>query len=73
MLGAGNSNLEYMVIGRLIDKSSGECESFIWDYRPAPGMPNLIAYKSNIHSFGGWRDTVVPMGELEKDVQGFRL
>jgi len=109
MIGAGGNDLEYMVIGRVIDKASGRCECFIWDYRPYTELPykpaqlyipaqpategrpaipeqlaipeqpyrpagqNLIAYKSRINKFGGWRDTVTPMGALSLEVQGFRL
>jgi hypothetical protein len=71
-IGSIGSNLEYHVIGRVVDKASGRCECFIWDYRPLPGQPNLIAYKSTIYTFGGWRDTVTPMGALSLDVQGFK-
>lgn len=65
--------LEYMVVGRVTDKATGECDCYIWDYQPAPGQPNLIAYKSNIQHFGSWRESVTPMGALSHDVQGFRL
>lgn len=73
MLGAGDRALEYHVIGRVIDKLSGRCECFIWDYRPKPGELNLIAYKSSIYHFGGWRDTICPVGALGLEVQGFKL
>jgi len=73
MIGAGGNSLEYQVIGRVIDKVSGRCECFIWDYKPKPGEPNLVAYKSTIYHFGGWRDTVTPIGALGLHVQGFRL
>lgn len=73
MLGGWGNGLEYMVIGRVLDKSTGACESFIWDYKPEPGQNNLIAYKSSIRDFGGWRSTVMPLGALSIDVQGFRL
>lgn len=73
MIGAGDSFLEYQVIGRVIDKASGRCECFIWDYRPKPGEPNLVAYRSNIYAFGMWRDTCTPLGALGLEVQGFRL
>ncbi len=73
MIGSGDNALEFMVIGRVIDKASGRCECFAWDYRPRPGETNLIAYKSSIYTFGGWRDTVTPLGALGLEVQGFRL
>lgn len=73
MIGANGIGLEYMVIGRVTDKVTGCCECFIWDYRPKPGEPNLLAYKSTIYRFGGWRDTVTPIGALGLEVQGFRL
>jgi hypothetical protein len=73
MIGAGDRALEYMVIGRVIDKVSGRCECFIWDYRPKAGEQHLLAYKSTIYNFGGWRDTVTPIGALGIEVQGFRL
>jgi hypothetical protein len=73
MLGAGGNNLEFQVIGRVLDKVSGQCECFIWDYRPKPDQPHLVAYKSTIYHFGSWRDTIVPIGALGLDVQGFRL
>lgn len=73
MIGAGSAALEYHVIGRVIDKLTGRCECFIWDYRPEPGKPNLVAYKSTIYNFGGWRPTVTPIGALGLEVQGFRL
>jgi hypothetical protein len=73
MIGAGSAALEYHVIGRVIDKVSGRCECFIWDYRPKPGEPNLVAYKSSIYHFGAWRNTVTPLSALGLDVQGFRL
>jgi len=72
MLGAGGNSLEYQVIGRVIDKETGRCECFIWDYRPKAGEPNLVAYKSSIYHFGGWRDTVTPLGALGLEVQGFK-
>jgi hypothetical protein len=115
MIGADGVGIEYMVVGRTVDKGTAhsqdaiKCECFIWDYRPLPerqykaaklhipGQPateahaaipeqlaepeetyrpagkNLIAYKSTIGNFGGWRDTVTPMGRLSTEVQGFRL
>lgn len=73
MLGAGGNDLEYQVIGRVINKTTGRCECFAWDYRPVEGQPNLIAYKSSIYNFGAWRNTVTPMGALGLEVQGFRL
>jgi hypothetical protein len=73
MLGANSLDLEYMVIGRVLDKVTGRCECFVWDYRPKPGEPSLLAYKTSIYRFGGWRDTVTPMGALGLEVQGFRI
>lgn len=73
MIGYNGIGLEYMVIGRVVDKVSGRCECFVWDYRPKPGEPHLVAYKSSIYRFGGWRDTVTPIGALGLEVQGFRL
>lgn len=73
MLGANSNSLEYQVIGRVLDKATGRCECFAWDYRPEPGEPHLVAYKSNIYHFGAWRDSVVPIGALGLEVQGFRL
>lgn len=73
MLGANDTGLEFQVIGRVIDKASGRCECFAWDYRPKPGEPSLVAYKSSIYHFGMWRDTCTPLGALGLDVQGFRL
>ena len=73
MMGAGGNDLEFQVIGRVIDKVTGRCECFIWDYRPLPGAEHLIAYKSSIYQFGGWRDTVTPIGALSLEVQGFRV
>lgn len=65
--------LEYMAIGRVVDKASGRCECFIWDYRPLDGQPNLVAYKASILKFGAWRDNITPLGALSEHVQGFRL
>ena len=73
MLGADGIDLEFQVIGRVLDKVSGRCECFVWDYRPKAGEPNLVAYKSSIYHFGAWRDTITPLGALGIDVQGFRL
>lgn len=73
MLGACSNDLEYQVIGRVIDKATGRCECFIWDYQPMEGQPNLIAYKSTICHFGAWRNNITPMGALSLEVQGFRL
>ncbi len=73
MLGASDIGLECQVIGRVIDKASGRCECFIWDYRPKAGEAQLIAYKSSIYRFGSWRDTLVPIGALGLQVQGLRL
>lgn len=73
MLGANDINLEYQVIGRVLDKVSGCCECFAWDYRPKPGEPSLVAYKTSIYQFGAWRDTVTPLGALGLEVQGLRL
>lgn len=72
-LGANGMNLEFQVIGRVLDKVSGACECFIWDYRPLEGQPNLVAYKSNIYRFGAWRDNITPFGALSLEVQGLRL
>jgi len=71
MLGAGA--LEYQVIGRVVDKESGRCECFAWDYRPKPGESHLVAYKTSVFHFGAWRDTVTPLGALSLEVQGLRL
>jgi hypothetical protein len=65
--------LEFQVIGRVVDKVSGRCECFIWDYHPKPGEPNLVAYKSTIREFGAWRDTMMPIMALSLEVQGFKL
>ena len=73
MMGAGGSGLEFQVIGRVIDKASGRCECFAWDYRPKPGEQNLVAYKSSVYNFGAWRDTITPIGALGLEVQGFRM
>lgn len=73
MLGASGNDLEFQVIGRVVDKTTGRCECFIWDYRPLPGEKNLIAYKSSIYNFGAWRNTITPIGALGIEVQGFRL
>jgi hypothetical protein len=73
MVGANANSLEFQVIGRVLDKATGRCECLIWDYRPKPGEPNLVAYKSNIYHFGAWRDTITPMGALSLEVQGLRL
>lgn len=73
MMGAGGNDLEFQVIGRVIDKASGRCECFAWDYRPKPGELNLVAYKTSIYQFGAWRDTVTPIGALGLEVQGFKL
>src|SRR6266568_1268522 len=69
MIGAGDNALEFQVIGRVIDKVSGRCECFAWDYRPKPGEPQLVAYKSNIYNWGAFRDTVTPIGALGIEVQ----
>ena len=73
MLGDGASNLECHVIGRVVDKASGRCECFIWDYRPKMGEPSLVAYKSSVYRFGAWRDTLTPIGALGLEVQGITL
>src|SRR6266487_132119 len=62
MLGANDIGLECQVIGRVIDKATGRCECFIWDYRPKADEPNLVAYKSSIYRFGSWRDSLTPIG-----------
>lgn len=73
MIGASDSPLEHMVIGRVTDKATGRCEAFVWDYNPEPGTPNLIAYKSHITAFGAWKPGMMPIGALAIDVQGFSL
>lgn len=73
MLGAGGNDMEFQVIGRVLDKLSGRCECFIWDYRPLPGQNQLLAYKTSIYRFGSWRDTLTPLGALGLEVQGLRL
>lgn len=73
MLGNGDNALEFQVIGRVIDKATGRCECFAWDYRPKPGQPRLVAYKTSIYNFGAWRDTTTPISALGLEVQGFRL
>jgi len=79
----GGDRLEYLVIGRVIDPAVGWCECFIWDYFPKETRddkgeliyrePNLVAWHSNIHNFGAWRDTMTPLTELNMEVQGFKL
>ena len=73
MLGANDTGLEFQVIGRVLDKVSGACECFAWDYNPLPGAVNLVAYKSSVSHFGSWRDNITPIGALAIDVQGMRL
>jgi hypothetical protein len=73
VLTEGGGGLEFQVIGRVIDKMSGRCECFIWDYHPNPGQPHLVAYKSTIYNFGAWKDTMMPIGALSLEVQGLRL
>ncbi len=73
MLGDGGNDLEYIVIGRVVDKVSGHCECFAWDYRPLPGQAQLVAYKSTVYNFGAWRKTTTRLGALSLEVQGMRL
>ena len=73
MLGASDISMEFQVIGRVIDKVTGRCECFVWDYHPKEGEPHLVAYKTSIYRFGSWRDTLTPLGALGLEVQGFRL
>jgi hypothetical protein len=73
VLGSGGSDLEYLVIGRVIDKATGRCECFAWDYRPTPGQAQLVAYKSTVYNFGAWRETTTRLGALSLEVQGMRL
>jgi hypothetical protein len=73
MLGAGDTGLEFQVIGRVLDKLSGACECFAWDYRPKAGEEHLVAYRSTIYQFGMWRDSCTPLGALGLDVHGFKL
>ncbi len=73
VIDGGGAGLEYQVIGRVVDTATGKCECFIWDYHPRLGTPHLIAYKSNIREFGAWKNTMMPIGALSLEVQGFRL
>jgi hypothetical protein len=73
IMGGGADRLEFLVVGRVIDKVNGWCECFAWDYYPEPGQPNLVAWRSNINDFGAWRDTMTPIGSLNMEVQGFRI
>jgi hypothetical protein len=71
--GSNSAGREAQIIGRVIDKASGACECWIWDYRPFAGQKQLIAYQSTIQQFGAWRQNLMPIGALAIDVQGFRL
>jgi hypothetical protein len=73
IMGGGADRLEFLVVGRVIDKVNGWCECFAWDYFPLPGEPNLVAWRSNINNFGAWRDTMTPIGSLNMEVQGFKI
>lgn len=68
MLGDDGAPLEAMVIGRA-DRSTGECDCFIWDYRKS----DIVAYQSSIFNFGSWRDSIPAIGALSLEVQGFRI
>ena len=73
LLTNGQRTMEFQAIGRITNKITGECECFIWDYRPTIGQPNLFKYTTTIFHFGSWRESLTPLGALGHEVQGFRL
>jgi len=60
--------LEAQGIGKVTDKGTGDCECWIWDR-----FKGLIPYKSNIDTFGTWREGLMPLTKLSREVIGLQL
>jgi hypothetical protein len=73
-LGAVGQTLEAQCIGKVYDKSTGDCECWIWDRELG-----LVHYFSNIgvgdKTFGSWRPNsgLIPPQRLSQDVMGLQL
>lgn len=63
-------NQEAHIIGRVTDRATGDCECFVWDER----YQMLCAgFRSNVHNFGTWRDSLPPRGALALEKIGVEL
>lgn len=66
----GYQSMDYLIIGKVTDDLTGECECFIWDNRlRAMSSP----YHTNVHNFTAWREGVMPIGKLSFEVLGLNV
>jgi hypothetical protein len=68
--GADGRELQSQIIGRVVDKETGDCEFFAWD---APLKVMSSPMKNNIYNFTSWRPGIANLGELSLDVLGVKL
>jgi hypothetical protein len=62
--------MDYLIIGKVLDKYTGDCECFIWDDR-LRGMS--APYYTNVSNFAAWRAGVLPIGRLSYEVLGLDI
>lgn len=59
--------LDYLIIGKVTDKQTGDCTCFIWDEQlKVMSSP----YQTNVSDFTAWRPGIMPIGKLALDVLG---
>ncbi|SRR6266702_3185935 len=68
-MGAGTAVYD-QIIGRVIDKVSGDCEYFVWD---AALHAMSTPMRNNVNNFQTWREGIGSPGPLSHQVLGFKL
>ena len=65
-----DTRVDHKIIGKVIDRASGDCECFIWDDEMrVMSMP----YYTNVNKFKSWREGIAPIGQLSHAIIGLRL
>ena len=63
-------SMESILIGRVDDKTSGDCTCFIWD----AGLRVMSQpWKSSVYHIGSWREGIAPIGAISHAVMGLEL
>lgn len=57
------------IVGRVDDKSTGECTAIIWDNQER----RVYTHSTNIHRFSAWREGIIPIGALNYVAMGVTL
>lgn len=61
---------DHMIIGKVLDRHTGDCEVFIWDdVLKVMSLP----IKNNVNYFSSWRVGVSDIGPLSHEVIGLKL